>query len=65
MLVLLVWARGEGVGVRDGLAVLLLPASLVCSSMAYVSQYAMLPRLVELDAAAAGAWYFADERSIP
>ncbi len=65
MLVLLVWARGEGIGLRDGLAMLLLPAYLVCSSIAYVSQYALLPRLVELGRSAAGAWYFLDERSIP
>jgi hypothetical protein len=65
MLVLLVWARGEGIGLRDGLAMLLLPGYLICSSVAYVSQYAMLPRLVELDPAAATAWYFQDERSIP
>ena len=65
MLFLLVSARGDGIGVRDGLAMLLLPAYLVCSSFAYVSQYAMLPRLVELDAGAAGSWYFQDERSIP
>jgi len=65
MLVLLVWARGEGIGIRDGLAMLLLPAYLVCSTVAYVSQYAMLPRLVELDPSTARVWYFQDERSIP
>jgi hypothetical protein len=65
MLVLLVWARGEGFGVLDGLAMLALPAYLVCSSIAYVSQLAMLPRLVELDPTAARVWYFHDPRSIP
>ena len=65
LLVLLVWARGERFGVRDTLAMLLLPAYLVCSSIAYVSQFAMLPRLVELDPSTAAAWYFQDERSVP
>jgi len=65
LLVLLVWARGEGIGIRDGLAMMLLPAYLVCSSVAYVSQLTMLPGLVELDPSSARAWYFLDERSIP
>ena len=65
MLVLLVWVRGEGVGAREAVALLVLPAYVVCSSIAYVSQYAALPRLVELGPAEAAAWYFQDTRSIP
>ncbi len=65
MLVLLVVARGEGLGARDLIALLFLPGYLVCSSFAYASQLAVLPRLVELGAVQAAPWYFADPGSIP
>ena len=65
MVLLLIAGRGEGVGVRDGLALLFLPAYLACCSVAYVSQYAILPGIVRMSVSQADPWYFPDERSIP
>lgn len=65
VLVLLVWVRGEGLGARETLALLALPAYVVCSSIAYLSQVVALPRLVEMGTAEAAPWYFQDARSIP
>lgn len=66
MLVLLLAARGrEAMRLRDWLGVLFLPMYATCSIVAYMSQYVVLPVLIERDPSGAGAWYFQDERSIP
>jgi hypothetical protein len=66
MLVLLLAARGrEAMRLRDWLAILFLPMYATCSIIAYMSQYVVLPVLIERDPSGAGAWYFQDERSIP
>ncbi len=66
LLVLLLVARGTpGPGVRDGLGVLFLAMYAPLSSIAYTSQYVMLPRLIEAHPAAAASWYFHDSHSIP
>lgn len=65
VLVLLLWVRGEGVGAREALALLALPVYVACCSIAYVSQYVALPRLIRLGLAEAEVWYFQDTHSVP
>lgn len=65
-IVLLLAARGwEAIRTVDRLGLLFLPAYAVCSTIAYTSQYLVLPALIDRDVDAAGIWYFHDERSIP
>ncbi len=66
MLVLLLAARGrEAMRLRDWLGVVFLPMYATCSSIAYTSQYVVLPRLIEREGRGAAAWYFQDDHSIP
>jgi len=65
-LVLLVAARGwEAIRTVDRLGSLFLPIYGLCSTIAYTSQYLVLPGLIDRDVDAASLWYFHDERSIP
>lgn len=65
-LILLVAARIDGhVTLRDLVGIVLLPAYLTLSTIAYTSQYALLPRLMQRDAAIAANWYFHDVNSVP
>jgi hypothetical protein len=64
MLVLLLVARGAA-SVRDVLGVLILATYPPLSSLAYASQWTLLPRLLDRHPAAAASWYFHDSHSIP
>jgi hypothetical protein len=66
MLVLVLVARGAPApGLRDGLGLLFLAMYPPLSSIAYTSQYVLLPRLLVGHPAVAASWYFHDSRSIP
>lgn len=51
--------------VRRGIGSILLAAYVPLATVAYTSQYAVLPRLVARDPQAAAPWYFHDVDSIP
>jgi hypothetical protein len=66
MLVLLVTAAGVPVGsARRWIGSILLAAYVPLATIAYTSQYAILPDLVARDPEVAAAWYFHDVASIP
>jgi hypothetical protein len=66
LLVLLVTAAGVPVGsARRWVGSILLAAYVPLATIAYTSQYAILPDLVARDPEAVAAWYFHDVASIP
>lgn len=66
LIVVLLGVRGrDDISVRDGLGVAFLVVYVGLSSVAYTTQYTVLPRLLERDEAQAATWYFHDVDSIP
>jgi hypothetical protein len=64
LLSLLVLTRG-GIGARDMVGMLILVTYPPLSSLAYASQWTLLPRLIDSHPGAAASWYFHDSHSIP
>jgi hypothetical protein len=61
----ILWGRRAELGARDAIAVVFLAAYLPLASLAYVSQYTLLPALLEQGSPQAPVWFFGEAASVP